>query len=482
MLATECARVLVFRDSYLLFNKNKSLFKIIATTSDKEGLIEQGILPYSYRSRQIALVTARSMYRQFGAKVIVDGRKVKDDYWEDYARAQGYTEEDYAVERKVAPHRVSKETGGTDVSSVGATAMNTLAGGEIVYQKAQLGKEPPPPSLDIVRNVNASAGDYGNISRPRQDVVGAPYEDRIQPSQEKDIVDQAAQASQFNQTCAEGAKNRRAFFKEYYLKPREVEEIKSPVAATPRQPEALQPPSAQYRPSPHQRRGSQSIPPVMHQQLQHQMSQQQTPTQIHNQQAFARPQHPSMSNHVQASPAPSQHTHLRRDSTSSHMSQPQHRPNFPYGNQTPTPGQIYNPYQQQGNGMWPSQHAQQISSPHNQPHPQQQMGGQAFQQSPHQNMNMPGMQGSPGPMNYGGQMGGGPMGGQGLGGLPQGYPRIPHGMFQGGQNPAQAFMQQHHQMGHNQPGMMGGGMQGFPGGMGQPQQQQMGMGQWTGGY
>lgn len=58
MLATECARVLGYRDSYLLFNKNRSLYKIIATQEEKENLIHQEILPFSYRSRQIAIVTA----------------------------------------------------------------------------------------------------------------------------------------------------------------------------------------------------------------------------------------------------------------------------------------------------------------------------------------------------------------------------------------------------------------------------------------
>ena len=86
MLATECARVLNYRDSYLLFNKNRSLYKIIATQAEKDELIAQEILPYSYRSRQIAIVTAKSMFRQFGARVIVDGRRVKDDYWEAKAR------------------------------------------------------------------------------------------------------------------------------------------------------------------------------------------------------------------------------------------------------------------------------------------------------------------------------------------------------------------------------------------------------------
>ena len=35
MLATECARVLGYRDSYLLFNKNRSLYKIIANQQEK---------------------------------------------------------------------------------------------------------------------------------------------------------------------------------------------------------------------------------------------------------------------------------------------------------------------------------------------------------------------------------------------------------------------------------------------------------------
>jgi hypothetical protein len=70
MLATECARILGYRDSYLLFNKNRSLHKIIANEVEKDHLISQDILPHSYRSRQIAIVTARSVFRQFGSRVV----------------------------------------------------------------------------------------------------------------------------------------------------------------------------------------------------------------------------------------------------------------------------------------------------------------------------------------------------------------------------------------------------------------------------
>lgn len=96
MLATECARALVYRDSYLLFSKNRSLYRIIATQTEKEELIKQEIIPYSYRTRQIAFVTARSIFRQFGARAIEGGRRVRDDYWEAKAIKLGFTEEDMA--------------------------------------------------------------------------------------------------------------------------------------------------------------------------------------------------------------------------------------------------------------------------------------------------------------------------------------------------------------------------------------------------
>ena len=39
MLATECAKMLGYRDSYLLFNKNRSLYKIVASQVEKDDLV-----------------------------------------------------------------------------------------------------------------------------------------------------------------------------------------------------------------------------------------------------------------------------------------------------------------------------------------------------------------------------------------------------------------------------------------------------------
>jgi hypothetical protein len=94
MLASECARVLGYRDSYLLFNKNRSLHRINANQVEKDDLVSQELLPFSYRTRQIPIVTARSIFRQFGSRVIIDGRRGRDDYWETKARKAGFTEAD----------------------------------------------------------------------------------------------------------------------------------------------------------------------------------------------------------------------------------------------------------------------------------------------------------------------------------------------------------------------------------------------------
>lgn len=59
-------------------------------------MIALEILPYSYRSRQIGLVTAKSIFHQFSAQVIANGRHVRDEYWEGDAIEGGFTEEDMA--------------------------------------------------------------------------------------------------------------------------------------------------------------------------------------------------------------------------------------------------------------------------------------------------------------------------------------------------------------------------------------------------
>lgn len=97
MLSTEPARCIGFRDSYLFFQKHRQLYKIILAEEAKRDLIERNIIPHSYKGRAIGVVTARSVFREFGARIVIGGRKIIDDYQVASARAQGDVEGEFAV-------------------------------------------------------------------------------------------------------------------------------------------------------------------------------------------------------------------------------------------------------------------------------------------------------------------------------------------------------------------------------------------------
>lgn len=96
MLSTEPARCIGFRDSYLFFQKHKQLYKIIIDEPTKRDLIGRELIPHSYKGRAIGVVTARSVFREFGARIVVGGRKIIDDYQVAAARAAGDIEGDLA--------------------------------------------------------------------------------------------------------------------------------------------------------------------------------------------------------------------------------------------------------------------------------------------------------------------------------------------------------------------------------------------------
>lgn len=96
MLSTEPARCCGFRDSYLFFAKHPKLYKVLLNEEQKKDLIDRDILPNSYKGRNIAVVTARSVFREFGARIIVGGRKVIDDYKVTEARERGDVEGELA--------------------------------------------------------------------------------------------------------------------------------------------------------------------------------------------------------------------------------------------------------------------------------------------------------------------------------------------------------------------------------------------------
>ncbi|KAJ3480223.1 hypothetical protein NLG97_g8120 [Lecanicillium saksenae] len=96
MLSTEPARCVGFRDSYLFFTKHRKLYKIIVDDDEKRDMIERDIIPHSYKGRSIGIVTARSVFREFGARIIVGGKRVIDDYDVAGVKANGAVEGELA--------------------------------------------------------------------------------------------------------------------------------------------------------------------------------------------------------------------------------------------------------------------------------------------------------------------------------------------------------------------------------------------------
>ncbi|KAF7191285.1 Chromatin structure-remodeling complex subunit rsc7 [Pseudocercospora fuligena] len=255
MLATECARVLGYRDSYLLFNKNRSLFKIIANQQEKDNLIHQEILPYSYRSRQIAIVTARSMFRQFGARLIEGGRRVRDDYWEAKARKQGFTEEDPAGEKRPGAAKAREQAAAE--AAAHTHALTSLPQGEIIYSNAPgIDGGPPgmgPVSLAPLPMIHLPSEDLrasvagANVIRPRQEITGPPYIDRTQSSSTAEIMSQAAGAAEYNKQLAAQRDHRFGYLDNYWKRPHEqptTESSTEQATSSTVAPQALQSPQA----------------------------------------------------------------------------------------------------------------------------------------------------------------------------------------------------------------------------------------------
>lgn len=232
MLATECARVLGYRDSYLLFNKNRSLHKIIATQIEKDDLIQQDVLPYSYRSRQIAIVSAKSMFRQFGSRVVVNGRRVRDDYWESKARKQGFTEDDLAGEKRPGAAR-ARDAAAAEAATA-ASLLPALAHGDVIYSNALEGMPQVPvetpsavslaplPVIHMTTTDDPRLREYNSMPRARQEVTGQTFQDRTQPSSAADILNQASHTTDFNKILTSQRGYRQKGLDEFYAKPREA--------------------------------------------------------------------------------------------------------------------------------------------------------------------------------------------------------------------------------------------------------------------
>ncbi|KAJ5539139.1 hypothetical protein N7513_007471 [Penicillium frequentans] len=92
MLSAQCADALSFRSSRILSMNYRSLHNMVASSVEKETMIEKNIIPIETQHKEVTFVSARSIFLQFGCRIIANGRRFRDDYWESRAREEGFPE------------------------------------------------------------------------------------------------------------------------------------------------------------------------------------------------------------------------------------------------------------------------------------------------------------------------------------------------------------------------------------------------------
>jgi hypothetical protein len=203
MLATEVARLTGYRDSYLFFLRNRMLRKVVTTQTEKEALIAEGVIPFSFRSRQISVVTARSVFIQFGHRVIQNGQRIRDDYYEERAR------KDHHAEMHVNEGREIRHQAAV---SAATAVINTSSS-----HNAHL---PPPAPVAMASSVAHSdtprPREWHPLPKAKPPVFGAPWQEHYQPLSAVLMMEKAQAAMRYNSHISLERKTRANMWKEWW--------------------------------------------------------------------------------------------------------------------------------------------------------------------------------------------------------------------------------------------------------------------------
>jgi hypothetical protein len=205
MLATEVARLTGYRDSYLFFLRNRNLRKVITTQTEKEDLISQEVIPFSYRSRQISVVAARSVFMQFGHRVIANGQRVRDDYYEERARRDHHAETHHNETRELR-HQAA-------VAAATAAAINSAN-----MHNAHL---PPPAPVAVASSVAHSdtprPREWHPLPKAKPPIYGAPWHENYQSLTASLMLEKAQAASRYNSLISDERKSRQNMWKDWWI-------------------------------------------------------------------------------------------------------------------------------------------------------------------------------------------------------------------------------------------------------------------------
>ncbi|KAI8139290.1 chromatin remodelling complex Rsc7/Swp82 subunit-domain-containing protein [Fennellomyces sp. T-0311] len=118
MFSKDPAALLGFRDSFVFLKKNPKLVKVHVTDAEKGYLVQHNLLRSTFRTREVSVVTARSVFKQFGHRVLKKGRRGRDDYY--------YTGEDEGDFPEDHSEEEGKETGDKGWSPFAVSGRNNL--------------------------------------------------------------------------------------------------------------------------------------------------------------------------------------------------------------------------------------------------------------------------------------------------------------------------------------------------------------------
>ncbi|KAI7867656.1 chromatin remodelling complex Rsc7/Swp82 subunit-domain-containing protein [Spinellus fusiger] len=121
------AKVLGYRDSYLFFHKNPRLKRVRITEEEKAWLVQQNMLVSWFKNRDVAVVTARSVFKYFGSKIIKKGKQHKDDYFENEKDKESAAEEAFVPRKPLIADTVISDLYSTQTPVDQATWMHHTA-------------------------------------------------------------------------------------------------------------------------------------------------------------------------------------------------------------------------------------------------------------------------------------------------------------------------------------------------------------------
>lgn len=178
MFSKDPAALLGFRDSFVFLKKNTKLVKVHIDNTEKGYLVDSNLLRSTFRTREISVVTARSVFKQFGHRIVRKGKRGKDDYYYTEQVDDGeedISEDEHTAERSHALGGAVPETA-TYVPVASDIGRNNLSHKPTVYDNSSNNKNRIYQAAISTRQFNASIFTYRALNPTTYDLMSNVYQ------------------------------------------------------------------------------------------------------------------------------------------------------------------------------------------------------------------------------------------------------------------------------------------------------------------